>query len=289
MYGATFRTPGQSEEEAQKCEMKIADLNYLDFYNLKLVAGRNFTALKHPYDEFIVNEKLVHAMGWQPEEALGKVLSINENDATVVGVVKDFHNTALQEEISPCAIFNWIYIQDVAFIKIQPKANLSASLAHIEKTWKKISPDRVYSYSFLDKLIEKNYAVENLVFQGFTLFSILAIVIGCLGLFGLMSFMTLKKNKEIGIRKVLGANVAQIVALFSKEFVIQVAIAFCIAAPMAYYMIDGWLQNFVYRIQLSPWMFISGGILALIIAMATVSYQSLKAALANPVDSLRNE
>jgi ABC-type antimicrobial peptide transport system permease subunit len=177
----------------------------------------------------------------------------------------------------------------VAFIKIQPKANLSASLAHIEKTWKEISPDRVYSYSFLDELIEKNYTVENLVFRGFTLFSVLAIVIGCLGLFGLMSFMTLKKTKEIGIRKVLGANVTQIVALFSKEFVIQVAIAFCIAAPMAFYMIDEWLQSFVYRIQLSPWMFILGGMIALIIAMATVSYQSFKAALANPVDSLKNE
>jgi ABC-type antimicrobial peptide transport system permease subunit len=228
-------------------------------------------------------------MGWQPEEALGKVLSINGFDAAVVGVVKDFHNTALQEEISPCAIFNWTYIQDVAFIKIQPKANLSVNLAHIEKTWKEISPDRVYSYSFLDELIEKNYVVENLVFQGFTLFSILAIMIGCLGLFGLMSFMTLKKTKEIGIRKVLGANVTQIVALFSKEFIVLIVIAFCIAAPTAYYTIDGWLQNFVYRIQLSPWMFISGGMLALIIAMATVSYQSLKAALANPVDSLRNE
>ena len=289
MYGATFRTPGQPEEEAQECEMKIADVNYLDFYNLTLVAGRNFTTSKNPYDEFIVNEKLVHAMGWQPEEALGKMLSINGSDATVVGVVKDFHNTTLQEEISPCAMMNWIYIQEVASIKIQPKANLTATMAHIEKTWKEISPDRVYSYSFLDELLERNYAIENLVFQGFTLFSVFAIIIGCLGLFGLMSFMALKKTKEIGIRKVLGANVTQIVALFSKEFVALIAIAFCIAAPMAYYMIDGWLQNFVYRIQLSPWMFISGGMLALIIAMATVSYQSVKAALANPVDSLKNE
>jgi putative ABC transport system permease protein len=289
MYGADFRTPGQSEEEAQKCEMKIGDLNYLDFYNLKLIAGRNFTAIKNPYDEFIVNEKLVLAMGWQPEEALGKVLSINGFDATVVGVIKDFHNTSLQEEITPCANMNWKYIQEVAFVKIQPKANLSTSLAHIEKTWKELSPDKVYSYSFLDELIEKNYAVENLVFQGFSLFSALAIFIGCLGLFGLMSFMTLKKTKEIGIRKVLGATVAQIVALFSKEFVGLIAVAFCIAAPVAYYIIDEWLQGFVYRISLSSWMFVSGGVLALIIAMATVSHQSIKAGLANPVDSLRNE
>jgi putative ABC transport system permease protein len=147
----------------------------------------------------------------------------------------------------------------------------------------------VYSYAFLDELIEKNYAIENLVFHGFTLFSVLAIVIGCLGLFGLMSFMTLKKTKEIGIRKVLGATVTQIVALFSKEFVGLITVAFCIAAPLAYYMIDGWLQSFVYRISLSAWMFVSGGVLALIIAMATVSYQSVKAGLANPVDSLRNE
>jgi ABC-type antimicrobial peptide transport system permease subunit len=289
MYGATFRTPGQSEEEAQRCEMKIAGLNYLQFYNLKLIAGRNFTAIKNPYDEFIVNEKLVKAMGWEPEESLGKVLSINGFDATVVGVVKDFHNTTLQDEITPCAFMNWEYIHDEAFIKIHPKGNPAGTLTHIEKTWKEFSPDRVYNFAFLDELMAKNYAVESLVFKGFTVFSILAILIGCLGLFGLMSFITLKKTKEVGIRKVLGASVAQIVTLFSKEFVVLIAIAFCIASPLAYYIIDGWLQHFAYRITLSSWMFISGGVVALVIAMVTVSYQSIKAGLANPVDSLRNE
>jgi putative ABC transport system permease protein len=289
MYGATFRTPGQSEEEAQRCEMKITGLNYLQFYNLKLIAGRNFTAIKNPYDEFIVNEKLVKAMGWEPEESLGKVLSINGFDATVVGVVKDFHNTTLQDEITPCAFMNWEYIHDEAFIKIHPKGDPATTLALIEKTWKEFSPDRVYNFAFLDELMAKNYAVESLVFKGFTVFSMLAILIGCLGLFGLMSFITLKKTKEVGIRKVLGASVAQIVTLFSKEFVVLIAIAFCIASPLAYYIIDGWLQHFAYRISLSSWMFVAGGVVALIIAMATVSYQSVKAGLANPVDSLRNE
>lgn len=289
MYGATFRTPGQPEEEAQRCEMKIADLSYLKFYNLELVAGRNFTAIKNPYDEFIVNEKLVQGMGWGPEESLGKVLSINGFDATVVGVVRDFHNTTLQDEITPCAFMNWEYIHDEAFIKVHPRGNPASTLTHIEKTWKEFSPDRVYSFAFLDDLMAKNYAVEGLVFQGFTIFSILAILIGCLGLFGLMSFVTLKKTKEVGIRKVLGASVAQIITLFSKEFIGLIAIAFCIASPLAYYIIDGWLQQFAYKITLSPWMFISGGVVALVIALATMSYQSVKAGLANPVDSLRNE
>ena len=289
LLGATFKMPHQPEEDAQKCEMKIADLNYLDFYGLKLIAGRNFISLKQPYDEFIVNEKLVRAMGWNTEEALGKVLTINGYDATVVGVVKDFHNTTLQEEIIPCALMNWTYFQGVAFVKIQSNGNLQASLNHIEKTWKEFSPDKVYSFSFLDELIEKNYAVENLIFQGFRTFSILTILIGCLGLFGLVSFMALKKTKEIGIRKVLGATVTQIVTLFSTDFMWLIAIAFCIATPLAYYIIDQWLQGFVYRISISWWMFASGGAFALLIAMATVTYQSVKAGLANPVDSLRNE
>lgn len=288
-YGTSFRLPGQSEEEGQECQMKVADLNYIDFFKLKLLAGRGFTSLKERFDEFLVNEKLIRAMGWTSEDAIGRKLVVNEGEGTIVGVLKDFHNNSLQEEIDPCVMYNWIYFQDWAFIKIQSRYGFSPPLASIEKVWKEFSPEGVYSYSFLDDVMAINYANEQMIFNGFTLFSVLAIFIGCLGLFGLMSFLAIRKTKEVGIRKVLGASVAQIVTLFSKEFAWLVSIAFCLASPLAYYVMEQWLNDFAYRIPISWWMFVVGGATSLLIALATISYQSIKSALANPVDSLRNE
>lgn len=228
-------------------------------------------------------------MGWTSEDAIGRKLVVNEGEGTIVGVLKDFHNNSLQEEIDPCVMYNWIYFQDWAFIKIQSRYGFSPPLASIEKVWKEFSPEGVYSYSFLDDVMAINYANEQMIFNGFTLFSVLAIFIGCLGLFGLMSFLAIRKTKEVGIRKVLGASVAQIVTLFSKEFAWLVSIAFCLASPLAYYVMEQWLNDFAYRIPISWWMFVVGGATSLLIALATISYQSIKSALANPVDSLRNE
>lgn len=286
--GTSFRLPGQSEEEGKPGQMKIGDLNYIDFFELQLIAGRNFSSLKQPFDELVVNEKLVSAMGWTPEEALGRPLTVNEGSGTIVGVLKDFHNASLQSEIKPCVMYNWIYL-DQAFIKINTSAGFAEPLAGIEKVWKEFMPEGVYQFVFLDELMERNYASENVTFQGFTVFAALAILIGCLGLFGLMSFITLRKTKEVGIRKVLGASIVQIVTLFSKEFVWLVLIAFAAATPFAYYVMKQWLSNFAYSIPLAWWMFAAGGIIGLTIAVLTVSYQSLRAAIANPVESLRNE
>jgi predicted lysophospholipase L1 biosynthesis ABC-type transport system permease subunit len=288
-YGTTFRLPHQPEDEGQECEMKAGDQHYVPFFGLELVAGKNFTSAKDVFDEFIVNEKLVKAMGWEPGEAIGRRLRMSEGEATIVGVMKDFHNSSLQDKITPCILVNWASFRECTFVKIESQAGISNSLAHIEKVWKDFWPTGVYKYDFVDDLIEKNYAVEKLTFLGFTTFAVIAVLIGCLGLFGLMSFMTIRKTKEVGIRKVLGATVAQIVALFSKEFVLLVTIAFCMAAPVVYYIMERWLSNFTYRVPLSWWIFAAGGMLALFIAMISVSYQSVRAAMANPVESLKNE
>jgi putative ABC transport system permease protein len=215
---------------------------------------------------------------------------INEGEATVVGVIEDFHNASLQYETFPCILMNWTLLQDHVYLKLNTStARSSETLANIEKNWKSIYPDRVYKYSFLTDSMSREYTVENMVFNGVTLSAILSIAIGCLGLLGMVSFMALRKTKEIGIRKVLGAATLQIIGLFSKEFVWLVLIAFIVATPIAYLGMQQWLLGFASRIELSWWMFAVAGIAAQIIALVTILFQSIKAAMANPVDAIRNE
>ncbi|WP_109436002.1 ABC transporter permease [Aquimarina sp. AU119] len=285
--GTSFRRPEQTVEESLDAEMKIGDVNYLDFYDLELLAGRNFTSNKETFDEFIVNETLLKSYNWTPEEAIGKKIQINEGQATIVGVVKDYHNNSFQYEITPCIILNWEYYQNQAFIKIGNQNY--ESLAMIKEVWEDTFTSSIYRYDFLDDAIEKEYVLERLVFNGFTIFSILAICIGCLGLFGLMSFITSRKTKEIGIRKVMGASILQILSFFTKEFMRLVALAFIIAVPVVYYLMNLWLEEFTYRIDISIWMLLSGGLITFIISVITCSFQSIKAALANPIHALREE
>lgn len=288
-FGTSFRLPGTREEDGMSAEEKGVDMNYLSFYGLELLAGRNFSSTEQNFTEFIVNEKVVKSLGWTPEEAIGKRLVINEGEATIVGVIKDFHNNSLQNEISPCVLFNSNYWLERSNIKLERSANLAETLAFIEAVWKELYPDGIYHYAFLEDSMAENYALEQLAYNGFAIFSALTIIIGCLGLYGLLSFVTIRKTKEVGIRKVLGASVMQIFGLFSREFILLILVAFIVAAPSAYYFMDKWLQDFTYRIELSWWMFLSGVLLTAGIALLTVSYQSIKAAIANPVDSLRHE
>ncbi|MEO0573185.1 MAG: ABC transporter permease [Bacteroidota bacterium] len=285
--GTNFRKPEQSPEEALEAEMKIGDVHYLDFFGLELLAGRNFHSNKNTFDEFIVNETLLKSYGWTPEEAVGKRIQINEGEAIIVGVVKDFHNNPLQNKISPCILLNWNYFQNSAFIKLS--GSKVEGIAKIQTSWEELFTKSVYKQQFLDDAIEKEYLVENLVFKGFTTFSILSILIGCLGLFGLMSFIVSRKRREISIRKVLGASLFENITLFSKEYIKIVGVSFVIASPFVYYLMGQWLEGFTYHIQPSIWMFLSGGLITLSIALFTCSFQSIKAALINPARNLRSE
>lgn len=288
--GTSFRQPGQEVTEGQESEMKGIDTNYLAFYNIPLIAGRNISTPKWPFDEFVINERAARAMGWSPEEAVGRKLAINEGEATVVGVVQDFHNNALQNQISPCIMINWSAFQGQAFVKLRKGVDhTSNTLGAIEETWQTIFPEKIYRYSFLTDSMQREYTLENLVLNGFFIFSVLSVLIGAMGLLGMISFMTARKTKEVGIRKVLGASVQQIILLFSKEFIWLVGIAFIIASPLVYLGMSQWLADFAYRISLSWWMFALGGGLALLIAMTTIFFQSARAAIANPVNSLRSE
>ena len=284
--GTRFRLPDKPDLEGLEAEMKIGDLNYLNFYGLELLSGRNFSANKDTFDEFIVNERLIKSLGWTPEEAIGRKLIINEGEATIIGVTRDYHNNSLQNDITPCVILNWNYLEQ-AFVNVK---NIHPDvLQSIEKTWKETFTTAVFQYDFVDDSIAKEYFVETLSFKGFTIFSVIVIIIGCLGLIGLMTFITASRTKEVGIRKVLGASVAEIVLFFSKEFVILLIVAFAIAVPLAYYFMQQWLEGFTYRIDLSLWMFLSGGLITLFFAIVTSGFQAVKAAIANPVESLRSE
>ena len=206
----------------------------------------------------------------------------------VVGVLKDFNDRSLRQDLAPLLIATNSTMYRQASIKLST-ANIASSMQSIKKIWEKTFPNYVYEYRFLDDKIESFYKQENQLSNLYKIFAVIAIFLSCLGLYGLASFMAVQRIKEVGIRKVLGASVRGVVYLFSKEFIILITIAFIIASPVAWYFMNQWLQDYVYRINISWWIFIVGGISSIIIALITVSFQAIKAALANPVKSLKTE
>ena len=283
--GTTYRLPGQAREMGQEAEMKIGDINYLDLYQLPLIEGRNFTENKRSFDEFIVNETLIKAMGWEAAEAIGKRIQINEGEAEIIGVVTDYHNNSLQDEISPCIILNWQYFLDHAFIQVADISDVD--LNKIASIWEGHFSGSVFRYTFVDDDIAQEYHLETSIEAGLKILSLLVMIIACLGIFGLMMFTTQRRRKEVSIRKVLGASVISIVQLFSMEIIYVIIIAFCISAPLIFIMADSWLNNFAHRIVLTPRLFILGGAVTLVLALVSTSLQTIKAALVHPVTNLR--
>ncbi len=283
--GTTARLPHQTEVEGLEAEMKSIDLAYLDFYQLKLVAGRNFTRISDEFDEFIVNEKLVEALGMSPQAALGQKLTINEGQATVVGVVEDYHNNALQEDISPGVLINWDYGIFEAAVKLAGQPGLEA----LKEGWEAVFPQNIYEYAFLDDQLALGYLMEQMILKGFTTFAALAILIACLGLIGLTAFSLTRRTKEIGIRKVLGATVPHVFVLLSQQYLKLIIISSAIAIPVANYFLADWLADFAYRVAVSWWFFVLPTVVVVLIALITISQQTLRAATRNPVDSLRDE
>ncbi|MCI0695036.1 ABC transporter permease [candidate division KSB1 bacterium] len=267
--------------------------DYLDVYGMKLVAGRNFSP-QAPGDTvggvYIVNEAAVRVLGWgDPQQALGKPFRAGNPAGTVIGVVQDFHFTTLQERIEPVAISP---TRPNRFSRISVRlstAQLAATIKFIEQAWHMHFPNALLQYSFFDERLESQYQAEKLFGKIFTVFVVLSLAIAGLGLFGLAAYAAEQRTKEIGIRKVLGASVASVIGLLSKDFVKLVLLANLLAWPLGWYAMNGWLQNFAYRIDIGWWVFALSGGLALLIALLTISVQALKAALANPVDSLRYE
>ncbi len=275
-------------KEVFQVNVKDADAQYIPTFDLKLVAGRNI----FPSDttrEYLVNETAVKKLRLKsPQEIIGKMITINNKKAAVVGVLKDFNQQSFRASISPIVIYPKYSQYNYAAVSINLN-NIKPTLTAFEKIWKETYPEYVYSATFLDEKLAKFYELDNTILRLVQGFAGIAILIGCLGLYGLVSFMAAQKTKEIGVRKVLGASLQNILWLFGKEFSRLLLVAFVIAAPLAWLAMHHWLQEFVYRISIGPWVFLVAILSTFIIAAITIGFKSIKAALANPVKSLRSE
>ena len=287
-----------SEVENKKGELQIAnlDLYFVDFdyipqYKIKIIAGRAFsrdfqTDTTHA---MILNEAAVKLFGYSsPQQAVGRRFKQWGREGTIIGVMKDFHFRSLQQEIKPLSMRIEPQGCNLISINLSTK-DLPKTIAAIESKWNTLMPARPFSYFFLDEFFDKQYRGEERFGKLFLNFAILAIIISCLGLLGLASYSTMQRTREIGIRKVLGASVPNIVNLLSRDFLLLVAIAICIASPVAWWVMHNWLKDFAYQIEIGWWIFLVAALLAALIAMITVSFQAIKAAVANPVISLRAE
>lgn len=286
-----FVPEGFSLEESQMMGRISGDFDFLETFGIELIAGRNFspefsTDIK---ESILINETTAKKIGW--DDPIGKRISELLEKATprtVVGVVKDFHTDSLHNPLASVLINydpdDYSYIA----VRLSPE-NIPRTMELLGKKWKELAPTGMFDYTFLDASLDALYRTEERLGKIFTYFSILAILIACLGLFGLASFTAEQKTKEIGIRKVLGAPVSGIVLLLSKEFTKWVIAANIFSWPIAYFVMNKWLQNFAYRTSIELWSFFLAAAMAIMIALITICYQSLRAALANPIDSLRYE
>ena len=263
-----------------------ADESFMDVFDLELVAGRWFSPGNADYDAYLINETAVKKLNL--EDPIGKWMEFNGYRAPIIGVVKDFHFRSLHHEIEQLIFaqnpgrFRQIYVKTTG-------ENAGTAIASAERVFNELEPDALFNHQFLDDSYDQLYQSENRIGQLFLSFAVLAIFISCLGIFGLATYSAERRLKEIGIRKILGSNVTGIVSLLSKDFLGMVALAMLVATPVAYFFMHKWLQNFAYRIELSWWMFALAAGITLGIALLTVSFQSVRAALANPVHSLRSE
>jgi ABC-type antimicrobial peptide transport system permease subunit len=270
--------------------LKWADPDYFKTYNIKFVAGRPY----YPSDtvrEFVVNETLLRKLGvTDPNQAIGKQIGLwdGQTKGLIVGVIRDFNSYSLRRPMAPVLLSTWKDVYQTINLKIKPGQE-QAVIDAVGKIWNNTFPDYLYEYSFLDKNIANFYKQENQLSQLYKIFAAIAILISCLGLYGLVSFMAAQRTKELGIRKVLGATSRNIVYLLSKEFTLLIIIAFVIAAPVAWYFMHKWLQNYTYRIQLGVGIFLIAVLSSMVIAWITVGHRAIKAAIANPVKSLRTE
>jgi putative ABC transport system permease protein len=291
-----FYSDGGNMDKAVDIRRNQIDVGYMEMLDMKLLSGRLFTDNRKmdSQGKLILNRTAADKLGFAPEKIVGQNLHFDwegkKFDFQVVGVMEDYHQNSLHEEIRPTLFEMADSTKRYDFIVAAVSTtNFQETLQSIEQNWKSLINDTPFEYSFLDENIQKQYDEDRRMSSIITSFTLIAMAICCLGLYGLSSYMAERRFKEIGIRKVMGASVQQIVAMMSAEFVKLVLIAFVIAAPIAWWSMNKWLQGFAFRIDISWLVFALAGIVAMAIALVTVSFESVKSAMGNPVDSLRSE
>ena len=281
-----FHFEGQEESTSIGTQVKEIDANYISLYDIPLVAGTNLQD-NDTARGFLVNEELVRLAGLQnPQDIIGKRIVMWGRTLPVIGVVRDFHTVSLRDRIEPTVMMNNIEGYRTLSLKIN-QSRLEDVVREVKAKWESAYPEHIFDYQFLDDQIREFYEGEQKMSVMLTVFTSMAIFIGCLGLFGLATFMANQKTKEIGVRKALGASVESIIFLFSKEYIKLILIGFLVAAPAVSFLMNKWLENFAYRISIGPLVFAAGFFLTLLVAILTVGYKSFKAAIVNPIECLR--
>jgi putative ABC transport system permease protein len=267
---------------------------WLSLYKIKILAGRDYayTDYNPNFEErhhIIVNENATKLLGFRsPDEAIGKTILRGKREWEIIGVINDYHQKSLRYPIEPTLLMPAYNNGSDISVRVETR-DMPATIAALKKTYDDFFPGNLFDYYFLDQRFNAQYANDQLFGKAFSIFAGFAIFIACLGLLGLSLFATAQRTKEIGVRKVLGASVGNIVGLLSKDFILLVIIAFFIASPIAWFIMHRWLQDFAYRIHIEWWVFAVTGLLAVLIALGTISFQAIRAAIANPVKSLRAE
>ena len=289
-----FRKYGTPAEEGRAIRINGVDYDYFDMFEMDMLAGRNFSEDYADVDTAVVITKsAAQLLGFEDiEDAVGSTLTISfgqdEGQMLVVGVVGDFHQSSLKEAIEPMVILLEPFRSEYYTMKVGAD-NLPQTIAHVEATWKKVFPGNPFSYFFLDDYFNRQYQTDQQFSQLIRVFAGLALFIGGLGLLGLSAFTAQQRTKEIGIRKVLGASVGSVILLLSRDFTKLIVMAIVLAVPLAYFVMDAWLSSYASRIRIGAGIFVLAGGFTLLVAWLTVSWQSVRAAVADPVDSLKNE
>jgi putative ABC transport system permease protein len=293
-YKVVLKRYGAAATDSAIVRFNSLDYDFLDVFKMKLIAGRKFSPdfPKDPDTSIIITETAAKLLGFKkPEDAIGQTCTIQQFgnwSPIIVGVVNDYHQVSLKKPLDPSMFNCSLYGSEYYSMRVNT-TDLPRTIDHVRKSWATAFRGNPFEYFFLDEYFDKQYANERKFEKLFISFAVLAIIIGCLGLFGLSAYTATQRVKEIGIRKVLGASVPDITKMLSKDFLKLIIISVVIASPLAWWAMTKWLQDFAYRVNISWWIFLAAGAFALAIAMLTVSFQAIKAAIANPVKSLRTE
>jgi putative ABC transport system permease protein len=293
-FGMQFRSPGASEIITVNATQ--IDDNYSGVMDFELISGRNFSEDFNDSLSLIINEQTAKLLG--TKDPIGMKLSNSQpngdsliiREFEIIGVVKNFHYMSLKDLISPFVMMSTENgVQNTPFISAKVSEDLQSAIREAEKMWTSFVPQEPFKYSFLDQELSEQYQTESNTGKVFGLFAMLAIIIACVGLFGLAAYMAGLRTKEIGVRKVMGASIFSVALLLSKDFTKLVLTSLVLALPAAWFAMDSWLSGFAYRVELSIFTLVLSGVIALLISWVTVSYQSIKAAIANPVKSLASQ